>query len=86
MSYEILFTKQAEKDLEKIAASPYKGKAFRLLSTLENDPFVPPYEKLIDLDGTYSRKINIQHRLVYKIYEEEKTIVIIRMCTHYSEN
>ncbi len=86
MNYEIVFTKQGAKDLEKIAQSQYKCKAFRLLSILEKDPYNPPFEKLIDLDNTYSRRINVQHRLVYKISEEEKTIIIIRMWTHYGEN
>ena len=85
MKYEILFTKQAEKDLEKIEVSPYKSKVFRLLSTLEEEPYTPPYEKLIDLESTFSRRINIQHRLVYRVYEEEKKIVIIRMWTHYGD-
>lgn len=83
--YTIVFTKQAEKDLRKIMASNLKDKAFRLLSVLEENPFLPPYEKLIDLESTYSRRINIQHRLVYEVYEKEKTIKIIRMWTHYGE-
>ena len=86
MSYKIVFTKQAKKDLEKISASPLKSKAFRLLCVLEEDPMQPPYEKLVDLDATYSRRINLQHRLVYQIYEDEKTIKIIRMWTHYGDN
>lgn len=85
MNYEILFTKQAEKDFEKVEVSQYKSKALRLLTTLENDPYTPPYEKLIDLENTYSRRINVQHRLVYRIYEQEKKIVIIRMWTHYGD-
>ena len=86
MTYKILFTKQAEKDFEKIEQSQYKGKVYRLLSAIEQDPFSPPCEKLIDLPDTYSRRINIQHRLVYRIKEEKKTIVIIRMWTHYGDN
>lgn len=86
MKYKIVFTKQAEKDLQKIAASPLKKKAFRLLTVLEEDPLQPPYEKLIDRISTYSRRINIQHRLVYRIDEDLKTIVIIRMWTHYGDN
>ena len=86
MKYKIVFTKQAEKDLKKVAASPLKSKAFRLLSVLEENPLQPPYEKLIDLDETYSRRINLQHRLVYQIFEDEQTIKIIRMWTHYGDN
>lgn len=86
MKYTIVFTKQAEKDLKKVAASPLKSKVFRLLSVLEEDPMQPPYEKLIDLDETYSRRINIQHRLVYQIYEAERTVKIIRTWTHYGDN
>ena len=86
MSWEIVFTRQAEKDLSRITQSPLKAKAFRLLSVLEEDPFCPPWEKLTDLDHVYSRRINLQHRLVYKVMEQEKTIVIIRMWTHYTEN
>ncbi len=86
MKYRIVFTKQAEKDLKKIAASNLKGKAFRLLSVLEENPQQPPFEKLIDTINVYSRRINLQHRLVYQVYEEEKTIKIIRMWTHYGDN
>lgn len=86
MKYKIVFTKQAEKDLKNIAASPLKNKAFRLLCVLEEDPLQPPYEKLCNLIDTYSRRINLQHRLVYQIFEEEKTIKILRMWTHYGDN
>ena len=86
MKYKIVFTKQAEKDLKKVAASPLKSKVVRLLNVLEDDPMQPPYEKLIDLDETYSRRINLQHRLVYQVYEDEGTIKIIRMWTHYGDN
>ena len=86
MKYKIVFTKQAEKDLKKVAASPLKSKVFRLLNVLEDDPMQPPYEKLIDLDETYSRRINLQHRLVYQVYKDEGTIKIIRMWTHYGDN
>ncbi len=83
MRYNIVFTKQAAKDYEKVIASNFKSKVLRLLQVLEEDPLQPPYEKLINLENTYSRRINIQHRLVYQIYETEKTIKIIRMWTHY---
>lgn len=86
MSYKIAFTKQAQKDYVKVTASQYKEKVFRLLSVLEDNPFQPPWEKLVDLENTYSRRINIQHRLVYQIIEEEQTVKIIRMWTHYGDN
>ena len=86
MKYRILFTKQAEKDLKKVAASELKQKAYRLLSVLEEDPQQPPFEKLVGFQNVYSRRINIQHRLVYRIDEEEKCIVIIRIWTRYGDN
>ena len=86
MNYKIVFTKQAQKDYVKVSSSPHKEKVFRLLSVLEKDPFQPPWEKLVDLKNVYSRRINIQHRLVYQIFEEEKIIKIIRMWTHYGDN
>ena len=86
MSYKIAFTKQAQKDYVKVTASQYKEKVFRLLSVLEDNPFQPTWEKLVDLENTYSRRINIQHRLVYQIIEEEQTVKIIRMWTHYGDN
>lgn len=81
-----MFTKQAQKDARKIASSGLKSKAIELLHILEKDPFqsYPPFEKLIgDLSGAYSRRINIQHRLVYQVLEEQKTVKILRMWTHY---
>ncbi len=86
MNWELVYTKQAKKDAKKIAASGLKQKAKSLLELLEENPYKkpPPYEKLIgDLSGAYSRRINIQHRLVYQVYEEERVIKIIRMWTHY---
>lgn len=83
MKYKIVFTKQALKDYEKIKTSMFRSKAYKLLEILKEEPFQPPYEKLVNLENIYSRRINIQHRLVYEIYEEEKTIKIIRMWTHY---
>ncbi len=86
MSYRILFTKQAAKDLETIAKSSLKSKAARLLQVLENDPFELPYEKLVgDLSGAFSRRINVQHRLVYRVDEDAKTVVVLRMWTHYGD-
>lgn len=83
--YKLFFTKQAKKDYETIIASPYKAKALRLLTVLENDPLQPPFEKLVDQQEVYSRRINIQHRLVYEIVDET-TIKILRMWTHYGDN
>ena len=84
--YEIRLTRQAEKDLQKVLASNFREKVKRLMATLENDPFQPPYEKLVgDLAGTYSRRINVQHRLVYLVEEEKKRVVILRMWTHYGD-
>ena len=86
MSWAIVFTKQAQKDAKKIAASNLKTQTQRLLDILEVNPFQkpPPYEKLVgDLSGAISRRINIQHRLVYQVYSEEMTVKVIRMWTHY---
>ena len=84
--WEILYTKQAQKDSKKIVESGLKDRAKHLISILENDPFQnpPPYEKLIgDLSGAYSRRINIQHRLVYQVFENEKIVRVLRMWTQY---
>ena len=86
MSFSLRFTKQAEKDLSKIASSTLKNKAARLLRVLTEDPYQPPYEKLVDLTDAYLRRINVQHRLVYRVYPEKKIIVVIRMWTHYGDN
>ncbi len=86
MSWNIVFTKQAQKDAKKIAASILKPQTQRLLDILAINPFQnpPPYEKLVgDLSGAISRRINIQHRIVYQVYTEENTIKVIRMWTHY---
>ncbi len=86
MTGEIVYTKQAQKDAKKLASSGLKDKAKKLLDIIQKDPYQnpPPYEKLVgDLSGAYSRRINIQHRLVYQIYEEERTIKVIRLWTHY---
>ena len=83
---EIVFTKQAIKDFEKVKENPTLLKKVRaLLELLENDPYTnpPPYEKVIGIESTYSRRINLQHRLVYQVYIEEKVVKIIRMWTHY---
>ncbi|WP_340123050.1 Txe/YoeB family addiction module toxin [Methylobacter svalbardensis] len=86
VSWELLYTKQAQKDAKKLSASGLKKKAQALLEVIKEDPYQnpPPYEKLVgDLSGAYSRRINIQHRLVYQIYEEEHVIKVIRLWTHY---
>lgn len=86
MSWRIVFTRQARKDAKKISHSGLKPKAERLLEILKKDPYMspPPYEKLVgDLSGACSRRINIQHRLVYQVLDDIKTVKIIRMWTHY---
>lgn len=86
MSWKVVFTKQAQKDAQKLASAALKPKAEKLIEILKSDPFQKPpsYEKLVgDLSGAYSRRINIQHRLVYQILEKEKTVKIIRMWTYY---
>lgn len=82
----LVFTKQAQKDAKKLAYSGLKPHASRLLDILRNDPYQnpPSYEKLVgDMSGAYSRRINIQHRLVYQIMDDIKTVKVIRMWTHY---
>jgi toxin YoeB len=86
VKWNLIYTKQAQKDAKKLASSGLKDKAERLLAVIETDPFSnpPPYEKLIgDLSGAYSRRINIQHRLVYEVFEESRTIKVLRLWTHY---
>ena len=86
MTWEVVFAKQALKDAKKLAASGLKTKAQGLLEVLANDPFQnpPPFEKLVgDLAGAYSRRINIQHRIVYEVFVAEKTVRVLRMWTHY---
>ena len=88
MSWTVLFTKQAQKDARKLASasSALKLKAQQLLALLASDPYQqpPPYEALVgDLRGACSRRINIQHRLVYEVFRKEKTVRVLRMWTHY---
>ncbi len=86
MSWEIIYTNQSQKDAKKLASSGLKRKAQELLEILNENPYQtpPPYEKLVgDLFGAYSRRINIQHRFVYQVYEEERIIKIIRLWTYY---
>ena len=86
VNWKLVYTKQAQKDAKKIAATNLKDKVTELLAIIQVNPFQnpPPYEKLVgDLAGAYSRRINIQHRLVYQVIESEQTLKIIRMWTHY---
>ena len=86
VKWELRFTKQAQKDAKKLAAASLKSKAELLLKILQDNPFQspPPFEKLRgDLTGAFSRRINIQHRLVYQVYQKEKTVKVLRLWTHY---
>jgi len=86
VNWQIVYAKQALKDAKKLSASGLKQKAQELLAIFEKNPFQnpPPYEKLVgDLAGAYSRRINIQHRIVYEIYVQEKVVRVLRMWTHY---
>lgn len=86
MSWQLVFAKQALKDAPKLSAAGLKPRAQTLLAILADDPFQnpPPYEKLVgDLAGAYSRRINIQHRLVYQVFSAEGTVRVLRMWTHY---
>ena len=85
MGFKLKITKQAKKDAKKLEQKGFDKKAVKLLKTIKENPYQnpPPYEKLKGFPNVYSRRINIQHRLVYEIYEEEKTIKILRMWTHY---
>ena len=86
MSWQIVYAKQAQKDAKKLSASGLKSKTEELLKILGANPYQnpPSFEKLVgDLDGAYSRRINIQHRLVYEIFDAEKIVRVLRMWTHY---
>lgn len=86
VTWTLHYIKQAQKDARKLASSGLKAKAQTLLAILEEDPWQnpPPFEKLVgDLSGAYSRRINIQHRLVYQVLEAEKAVKILRLWTHY---
>lgn len=86
VSWEIFFTRQAQKDASKISQAGLKPRTAELLKLIAENPFQnpPPYEELVgDLSGAYSRRINIQHRLIYQVYPETKRIKILRMWTHY---
>lgn len=86
MNFQLFFTKQAQKDAKKLASAGLKPKAEKLLQILRINPYQnpPPYEKLIgDLAGAYSRRINIQHRLVYQVIDEDHIVKVLRLWTHY---
>jgi Txe/YoeB family toxin of toxin-antitoxin system len=86
VTWKLIYTKQAQKDAKKLVSSGLKPKAQELLSLVAQDPFQkpPPFEKLIgDLSGAYSRRINIQHRLVYQVLEAERMIKVLRLWSHY---
>lgn len=86
MTWKLVYTKHAQKDAKKLAASGLKKKAQSLLNVLAENPYQnpPPYEKLVgDLTGAYSRRINIQHRIVYQVLEVEQSVKILRLWTHY---
>ena len=86
MSWRLVYTKQAQKDAKKLAAAGLKPKAQQLIDLLADNPFgtPPPFEKLVgDLRGAYSRRINVQHRLVYQVLKQERIVKILRLWTHY---
>jgi len=86
VSWTVVFTKQAQKDAKKISSSDLKSKAEDIIEILKQNPYQTPpsYEKLVgDLSGAYSRRLNIQHRIVYQIFNDEKIVKVIRMWTHY---
>ena len=86
MTWRVVFTKQAQKDAKRLSSSGLRPKAEELLEILRSNPYQtpPPFEKLVgDLAGAYSRRINVQHRLVYQILEDEHTVKVLRMWTHY---
>lgn len=86
VSWKLFFTKQAQKDAKKISSAGLRPKVEDLLAILKKNPFqtYPPYEKLVgDLEGACSRRINIQHRLVYQVLKKEKAVKVLRMWTHY---
>lgn len=86
MKWQVMYTKQAVKDAKKLKGTPLADKAKKLLAVIAEDPFIspPPFEKLLgELDGTYSRRINIQHRLVYQVLKKERIVKVLRLWTHY---
>lgn len=86
MSWQVVYSKHALKDAKKLVAAGLKNKTLELLAVIAADPFQnpPPYEKLVgDLAGAYSRRINIQHRLVYEVFPKERVVRVLRMWSHY---
>ena len=86
MKWQVVFAKHALKDAKKLSAAGLKDKAQELLDVLAHDPFQnpPPYEKLVgDLEGTYSRRLNIRHRMVYEVFKKQRIVRVLRMWTHY---
>jgi len=86
VNWQIVYTKQAQKDAQKLVAAGLKDKARALLAVVQENPFQnpPPYEKLVgDLAGAYSRRINIQHRLVYQVLQDEHLVKVLRLWSHY---
>ena len=86
MSWRVVFTKQAQKDARKLSYAGLRSKAEQLLDILRDNPYqtLPPFEKLLGiLSGAYSRRINIQHRLVYQVFDDKKVVKVIRLWTHY---
>lgn len=86
MTWELVYTRHAQKDAQKLFSAGLKEKAQALLMVVRENPFQtpPPYEKLVgDLAGAYSRRINIQHRLVYQVLEEQNVVKVLRMWSHY---
>jgi toxin YoeB len=86
MKWRIVYAKQAVKDAKKLKNTPLTAKAKKLLELIADDPFASPpvFEKLVgDLEGAYSRRINVQHRLVYQVYEKQRTVKVLRLWTHY---
>ena len=86
MSYELVYTRQARKDAKKLKGTPLAKKAKELLDVIQADPFTdpPPFEALVgDLKGAYSRRINIQHRLVYAVLDDKRIVKVLRLWTHY---
>ena len=86
MNYELVYTNQAKKDAKKLKGSSLAQKAKELLEVIGENPFAdpPPFEALVgDLKGVYSRRLNLQHRLVYQVYEEQRVVKVIRLWTHY---
>ena len=86
MTFRLMYTRQAQKDAKKLRGTPLAAKAKTLLELIARNPFhaPPPFEKLLgDLDGAYSRRINIQHRLVYQVLRKQKVVKVLRLWTHY---